>query len=205
MSAAAVTEAIFFFGAMSPYSWLAAERIGTLIPGARWEAVFAGAVFRAAGRSSWGLGEHRAAGLADCEQRAQARGLGPIRWPEPWPTNDVLIARAITFVAGQPDGHADGQAGAREFALTAMRAAFHDGVDLGAPAAVPEVARRAGWGVDAVARGATTPAVKQALRATTDRAVALGVVGVPTVVVGARRFWGDDQLEAAAGAVSRGE
>jgi 2-hydroxychromene-2-carboxylate isomerase len=198
-------EPVFFFGAMSPYSWFAAERIGTLIPGARWQAVFAGAVFRAAGRSSWGLGEHRAAGLADCEQRARAHGLGPIRWPEPWPPNDVLIARAIAFVAGQPDGHPDGPARAREFALTAMRAVFRDGLDLGAPEAVAEVARRAGWDADDVARGVTTPEVKEALRGTTDRAVALGVLGVPTVVVGERRFWGDDQLEAAAGAVSRGE
>jgi 2-hydroxychromene-2-carboxylate isomerase len=204
VSATTVAEPVFFFGAMSPYSWFAAERIGTLIPDARWQAVFAGAVFRAAGRSSWGLGEHRAAGLADCEQRAQARRLGPIRWPEPWPTNDVLIARAITFVAGQPDGDVDGQAGAREFALTAMRAAFRDGVDLGAPEAVAEVARRAGWDADDVTRAVTTPAVKEALRATTDRAVAQGVVGVPTVLVGARRFWGDDQLAAAAGAAGRG-
>jgi 2-hydroxychromene-2-carboxylate isomerase len=198
-----MSEPVFFFGAMSPYSWFAAERIGTLIPGARWEAVFAGALFRAAGRSSWGLGERRAAGLADCEQRARAHGLGPIRWPEPWPTNDVLIARAITFAAVQPESQADGQARAREFALTAMRAAFRDGLDLGAPETVAQVARRAGWDADDVARGVTTPAVKQALRAMTDRAVAQGVHGVPTVVVGERRFWGDDQLDAAAGAAGR--
>ncbi len=125
-----MAEPVFFFGAMSPYSWFAAERIGALIPCVRWEAVFAGAVFRAAGRSSWGLGEQRAAGLADCEQRARAHGLGRICWPDPWPTNDVLIARAITFLAAQPDGDAGGQARAREFALTAMRAAFRDGLDL---------------------------------------------------------------------------
>ena len=190
-----MTEPLFFFGAMSPYSWFAAERIGALIPAARWEPVFAGALFRAAGRSSWGLGEHRAAGLADCEARARVHGLGPIRWPEPWPTNDVLIARAITFAAGH------GQL--REFALAAMRAVFRDGLDLGRPEAVAAVARQAGLeqaglDADAVAHGVTSATVKDALRATTDRAVALGVVGVPTVVVDERLFWGDEQLEAAA-------
>jgi 2-hydroxychromene-2-carboxylate isomerase len=69
------------------------------------------------------LSEDREAKLADCEARARARGLGAIHWPDPWPTNDVLIARAMIFA---------GQRGAlRRFALTAMRMAFREGVDLG--------------------------------------------------------------------------
>ena len=40
---------LFHFGAMSPYSWFAAERIGALIPDARWRPVFAGGLFRASG------------------------------------------------------------------------------------------------------------------------------------------------------------
>src|SRR5215208_415681 len=79
----------FYFGAMSPYSWFAAERIGALLPSATWVPVFAGAVFKAHGRTSWGLTDQRAPKLADCEARARERGLGPIRWPDPWPTNDV--------------------------------------------------------------------------------------------------------------------
>ena len=55
---------------MSPYSWFAAERIGTLLPHADWRPVFAGGLFKAGGRESWGLTEQRAAGLADCEARA---------------------------------------------------------------------------------------------------------------------------------------
>jgi 2-hydroxychromene-2-carboxylate isomerase len=69
----------FFFGAMSPYSWFAAEPIDGLIPEARWIPVFAGALFRANGRGTWGLTERREAGLADCEARAAAHGLGPKR------------------------------------------------------------------------------------------------------------------------------
>src|SRR5271165_4577608 len=88
---------LFFFGAMSPYSWFAAERIDRVLSDARWRGVFAGAIFKASGRVSWGLTEHRRAGIADCEARARAHGLGPICWPEPWPTSDLLIARAMTF------------------------------------------------------------------------------------------------------------
>ena len=41
-------------------------------------------------------------------------------------------------------------------------------------------------------------AIKDELRANTDRALADGVFGVPTVVAGGEVFWGDDRLEAAA-------
>jgi 2-hydroxychromene-2-carboxylate isomerase len=37
---------------MSPYSWFAAERIGSLLPDAEWRPVFAGGVFKACGRVS---------------------------------------------------------------------------------------------------------------------------------------------------------
>ncbi|MBA3807273.1 MAG: disulfide bond formation protein DsbA, partial [Solirubrobacterales bacterium] len=56
---------VFYFGAMSPYSWLAAERIEQLLPEAHWRGVLAGVIFAAHGRTSWGLTEARAAGLAD--------------------------------------------------------------------------------------------------------------------------------------------
>src|SRR5262249_18186435 len=59
----------------------------------------AGAIFKANGRVSWGLTERRGERIADCEQRAASYGLGPIHWPQPWPTSDLLIARALIFAA----------------------------------------------------------------------------------------------------------
>ena len=180
----------FFFGAMSPYSWFAAERIGGLVPAAEWRPVFAGGLFKAAGRRSWGLDERREAGIDDCEARARGHGLGPIRWPEPWPTNDLLVARAM-LVARE-------HGALRDFALTAMRLAFAEGQDLGEPAAVAEAARRSGLDAGELARRADDPKVKERLRVQTDAARSLGVFGVPTVAVGEELFWGDDRLEVAA-------
>lgn len=40
---------LFCFGAMSPYSWFAAERTDALLPEAEWRPVFAGGVFKACG------------------------------------------------------------------------------------------------------------------------------------------------------------
>jgi 2-hydroxychromene-2-carboxylate isomerase len=196
----------FLFGAMSPYSWFSAERIEQLLPDARWRGVFAGAIFKAGGRVSWGLTEEREAGMADCEARARAHGLGPIRWPEPWPTNDLLIARAMTFAerTGPParrgalaDGATAhvGHDGARALGLAAMRLAFLEGADLGKEGVVLEAGRRAGFDVDQLREALSDADIKDALRAATDDALALGVFGVPTIIIGEELFWGDDRLE----------
>jgi 2-hydroxychromene-2-carboxylate isomerase len=86
----------------------------------------------------------------------------------------------------------------RRFALAAMRLAFLEGADLGEPAAVAEAARRVALDPEEVAQGAPRPEVKERLRTETDAAHALGVIGVPSVVVGDEVFWGDDRLEQAA-------
>jgi 2-hydroxychromene-2-carboxylate isomerase len=185
-----VSSTLFHFGAMSPYSWFAAERIGALIPDARWRPVFAGGLFRANGRSTWGLSHRREAGIADCEARAQLHGLGPMRWPDGWPSSDVLVARALVV--------ADHQGLLEPFALAAMRAEFRDGERLDDPGVLKRAAREAGLEGVGLIEAASTPAIKDSLRARTDEAVALGVFGVPTVVVGNRVFWGDDRLDDAA-------
>jgi len=182
----------FYFGAMSPYSWFTAERIGEVLPEASWHGVLLQAVFKAAGRTSWGLTEDRERGLADCEERARAHGLGPIEWPDPWPTSDLLIARAMTY--------ADMRERLPEFALQAMRMAFREGAVLSEPAVVREAAARSGLDADALEAAVHEQPVKDALRAHTEEAIELGVFGAPTVIVGGELFWGDDRLRDAAAA-----
>jgi 2-hydroxychromene-2-carboxylate isomerase len=182
--------ATFYFGAMSPYSWFSAERIDQLIPEADWQPLFLGGIFKANGRKSWGLDEHRAAGMADCEARAGQYGLGPIRWPEQWPTNDLTVARAMLVAQGRDL--------LQPFALAAMRMAFREGADLQQSEVVLEAARRSGIDSEELQAELADPHVKAALRAADEQALARGVFGVPTVIVGEELFWGDDRLEQAA-------
>jgi 2-hydroxychromene-2-carboxylate isomerase len=189
-----VAAPLFFFGAMSPYSWFAAERIGTQLAQAQWIPVFAGALFRANGRGSWGLTDRREAGIADCEARAASHGLGPIVWPDPWPTNDVVVARAMAF--------ADRQGHLEQFAIAAMRLAFLEGGDLGELSVVQEAGGRAGIEPGPIAAAVQDQEIKDAVRANHDRAMSLGVFGVPTVVVDDATFWGDDRLDQAVAAAS---
>jgi 2-hydroxychromene-2-carboxylate isomerase len=197
----------FFFGVMSPYSWFAAERIGRLLPQARWRGVLAGVVFKERGRTSWGLTERRADGILDCEARAREHGLGPIVWPEPWPTSDLRAGRAMAFceLRDRREAAASG-AGApansllKTFALAAMRMAFLEGADLEQLDAVLEAGRRSGIDEDELRVALAAQQVKDELRAITGEALGAGVFGVPTVLVGEELFWGDDRLRDAAGA-----
>lgn len=186
----------FFVDVGSPYAWLAAERVERGLLGSEvvWEPVLLGAIFGARGSGSWSLTDARAEGIAEVERRASAYGLGPVRWPEPWPGNTLLAMRAAVA--------ADEAGAGRAFLLAALRLGFRDGRDLSDPAAVADAASAAGIAGEALLAAAETSEVKAALRERTDAAIALGVRGVPSVVVGDQAFWGDDRLEAAAAALA---
>lgn len=175
----------------SPYAWLAAERVERVL-GVEplWEPVLAGALFAARGWGSWSLTDERAPGMAEVERRAAAYGLPPVRWPEPWPGNMLLAMRCAVA--------ADARGAGRAFLLAALRAGFVHERDLSDPAAVADAASTAGIEGSELLAAASTPAVKAALRERTEAAIALGVRGVPTVLVGEQAFWGDDRLQDAA-------
>ena len=152
--------------------------------------MLAGVIFAAHGRTSWGLTDQREAGLADCEARAGERGLGPIRWPPGWPSSDLIVTRAML--------HAEDEGALAPFALAAMRLGFLEGRSVSELETVLEAAARTGLDPHALEHAIAQPPLKEALRRRNDEALAQGVFGVPTVVVGGELFWGDDRLEDAA-------
>lgn len=188
------TPASFYLDVGSPFAYLAAERLDTLFPtdSIAWQPVSLGAIFKATGRSSWSLGdpERRRSGMAEVERRAAERGLPPVRWPDPWPSNYLMAMRAATYATQLGRG--------RDFLVQALRDGFQRGHDLSLPVHVLESAERIGLDPLEVERATADADVKLALRQTTDAALALGVFGVPTVAVGGDLFWGDDRLEDAA-------
>lgn len=186
-------EATFYFDLGSPYAYLAAERIGEILPEpVAWQPISLGGLFKLTGRSSWSLGDpdRRRAGIAEVEQRARRYGLGPVQWPEPWPGDYLFAMRAATFAFQAGRG--------REFTLAVFRHAFRDGRDLSEPGNVLRAADRVGLDAQAVERATGDPQIKLALRSATDAAHGLGVVGVPTVAVDGELLWGDDRLADAA-------
>ena len=187
----------FYFDLGSVYAYLAAERISRLFADAglgqpEWRPILLGGLFQRFGRESWMLGPGREEGMRECERRAAAYGLQPIRWPDPCPGNTLYAMRVATY--------AKGIGRTVSFALAAFRQAFAGGRDLTEPDNVAIAAAACELHPNAIAKGASSAAVKQRLRNETDRAADLGVRGVPSVVVGGEVFWGDDRLELAVSA-----
>ena len=189
-------EATFYYDVGSPYAYLAATRIDRVLPvPVRWQPVLLGGLFKLTGRSSWALGdfERRRRGMAEIERRAARYGLPPLRWPDPWPSDYLAAMRVAT--------HAHREGLGREFALTAMRAAFARGEDLADPDVALDAAAEAGLDRDRAQAALSDQDVKDELRAATGAAHERGAFGVPTVDAGGELFWGDDRLEDAAAAL----
>jgi 2-hydroxychromene-2-carboxylate isomerase len=192
-------QTTFYFDLGSPYAYLTAERISGLFAEAglaqpEWQPILLGALFKRLGRDSWGNGPERDEGIAEVERRAAAYGLPPLSWPAPWPGNMLTAMRAATFAK---------QTGRTvSFALAAFRQAFGAGRDLSDPDNVLIAAAACEIHPRALLKAVETEVVKGALREATDRAAELGVIGVPSLVVGGEVFWGDDRVEEAVTAAS---
>jgi 2-hydroxychromene-2-carboxylate isomerase len=186
-------EVTFYFDIGSPYAYLAAERMHTLLPEpVVWQPVLLGGLFKLTGRSSWALGDYRRrqAGMAEIERRTRNYALPPMRWPDPWPTDYVTAMRAVTYAFTIDRG--------RELAMRMFHNAFQTGRELSRHTKVLEAATQVGIGDPELERAVQDPAIKQRLREATDVAHALGVFGVPTFSIDGELFWGDDRLEDAA-------
>jgi 2-hydroxychromene-2-carboxylate isomerase len=191
---AATDRPVFYYDLGSPYAWLAAERIGRVLPTVPvWRPILLGGIWKQTGGRSWATTEKRAEGMAEVERRAADYGLMRVRWPESWPTSTLMAMRAATF--------AEQIGRAVAFSLAAFRQAFAGGKDLSNVDNVLIAAAACELHPNAVLKGVETQAVKDRLRAATQDAYERGVRGVPTVAVGDELFWGDDRLEDAAAAV----
>jgi len=190
-------QTTFYYDLSSPYAYLAAERIDDVLPvRAVWEPIAFGALIRAIGKVPWSLKPGtRDAGMREIEERAAARGLPPVRWPEGWPDRSysLLPLRAVLVARGS-DRH-------RELTLALYRVAFVEGRALNDADAVAAAVEAVGLDSSEVLAGGEDPAIKVQLREATDRAQERGVTGVPTVSVNGRLFWGDDRLDEAAQAL----
>jgi 2-hydroxychromene-2-carboxylate isomerase len=108
----------------------------------------------------------------------------PMRLPPAHPFNPLAALRLI--IAAGSDLRA---------AETVLTAAFRDGRDLGDPKVIEALAHE--LGVTDPQVQLADPAVKARLRANTDWAIARGIFGVPTFVIGEEFFWGHDAIDMA--------
>ncbi|HMG25055.1 MAG TPA: 2-hydroxychromene-2-carboxylate isomerase [Kofleriaceae bacterium] len=179
----------------SPYTYLAAVRIEALADAAGvelgWQPFLLGPIFAAAGwpTSPFEIypdkGRHM---WRDVAREAAALGVA-LQRPSQFPRNSVAAARVARLGVERGWGPA--------FIRAALAANFAGDRDIAAPEVIDDLL--AGLGLDgpALRAEADGPAHRPALRAATERAVALHIFGAPSFVVGDELFWGNDRLERA--------
>lgn len=123
----------------------------------------------------------------DIERRAQRYGLA-LRLPAPYPLAELTFANQVALV-----GCAEGWG--EDYIREAYRLWFVEGLEPGKEPALSQAISAAGQDPARVLEDARRPETAARLEAETDHAMALGVFGAPSFVVGAEVFWGDDRME----------
>ena len=187
--------AVFYYDFNSPYAYLAAERIGDLIPDAEWRPIAFAILLSKLDRLDRALEQLDTAPIAaEIDKRAGDRKLPPFAPPDAWPVESwSLVPLRAALVA-------DERGLLREFSRAAYRISFVESRSLAELDNVLAAAREAGLEQDEVRDGIARPEIKQRLKGNTEEALARGVTGIPTVAIGDELFWGDDQLDEAAAA-----
>lgn len=109
--------------------------------------------------------------------------------PRRFPQNGILGARVVARFAEEPWVSA--------FIKTLFSANFERDQDIAEHQTVAHCLESVGVDAASVIEDATTTESKLALRGQTDRAIALGIFGAPTMRIGEELFWGNDRLEQA--------
>lgn len=178
----------FYFDVVSPYAYLAFERLPQALAGLSYSVEYRPVLF-AGMLAHWGqkgpaeIEPKRTWTYRQVQWLAQRHGI-ELQLPARHPFNPLALLRlalASAPEAGTPN---------RWVCEQLLHHVWRGGAAADDPARLAALTARL-----APARDPGSAAVKQALRDATAAAVARGVFGVPTIEVDGRFFWGLDALE----------
>jgi len=187
----------FWFDPISPFAYLAFERLPQALEGLSIEVryrplLFAGLLKHWGQKGPAEIEPKRAWTFRHVHWLAHQHGLA-IDTPAQHPFNPLALLRLLWACAS------DGGTPNRRVCEAVLHHVWQGGGDANDPARLVALTQ-----VLSPRRDPTGEAVKQALKDSTAEALARGVFGVPTVEVGGRLFWGLDALPMLAGCL-RGE
>jgi 2-hydroxychromene-2-carboxylate isomerase len=182
-----MTPITFWFDVVSPYAWLAFDRLPQALEGCSHvvdyrPVLFAGLLKHWGQKGPAEVAPKRAWTYRQVAWLAHQQGC-MLELPRPHPFNPLALQRLA--VAASPDGRPN----RRVVELLFRHVWCRGGVDPNDPAALAALAAEV-----APVRDPAGEDVKAELRTATDEAAAAGIFGVPTMVAGGRAFWGQDGL-----------
>jgi 2-hydroxychromene-2-carboxylate isomerase len=184
----------FYFDFSSPYGYLASEKIEALAAKhgrtVAWHPILLGVVFKETGAMPLTQvplkGDYA---RRDMARSAAFHSVRDFRMPSRFPIPSQAPARIVLWLR------------ARDPALAAKvlhalyRAFFVSDVDISNPEQAVAVAASCSVDAQAARAAIDDPAIKDALRAENDQAIAKGVFGSPFILVDGEPFWGLDHLD----------
>jgi 2-hydroxychromene-2-carboxylate isomerase len=178
----------FWFDVISPYAYLAFERLPEALDGlpvttSYRPVLFAGLLGQWGQKGPAEIEPKRAWTFRHVAWMAHRHGV-KLHMPAQHPFNPLALLRLAT--AGASAGGTPGRSVCEEV----FRHVWQGGGDANESTRLAELARRV-----APQRDPQSPEVKRSLRDATDMAIAKGVFGVPTFEVDGRLFWGVDSFD----------
>jgi 2-hydroxychromene-2-carboxylate isomerase len=186
----------FWYEFASTYSYPAAMRVEKVAAakdvGVRWRAFLLGPIFGAQGWNDSPFNIYEAKGRnmwRDLERICAADGIPLKQPPFRFPQNGLKAARLA--LAGEKDGWTPA------FTRGVYTANFAGQKDIADDATLAEILSAIGVDATKAVAAANTAENKQHLKAQTEEAIARGIYGAPSFLVGEELFWGNDRLEQA--------
>ena len=186
----------FWFEFASTYSYPAAMRVERVAAARNvavaWRAFLLAPIFGAQGWRDSPFNVYPVKGAymwRDLARICEKEGL-PLRRPSRFPRNGLTAARIVTAAGAEP-----AQSWVPAFVRGVYQANFAEDREISEPDVLADVLTRVGADPAVWLARAQEPAVKDALRAATEAAQAVGIFGAPSFVSGGELFWGNDRLE----------
>ncbi len=185
----------FWYEFASPYSYMAAERIGRMAAeagvGVEWRPFIIGPILKLrpgqASATQDAPPAQKAYRRRDVERQCAAEGIA-LNWPSVYPRNGLLAARVA--LAADPSWR-------EAFSRAVYRANFVDDREISDEVVIRAILQAIGQDADAALAAALSPANKAWLIERVEQAIARGIFGAPSFTIGKELFWGNDRLEQA--------
>ncbi len=185
----------FWYEFASTYSYPAAMRVERAAAEAgvalAWRPFLLGPIFGAQGWNDSPFNIYPAKGKYMWRDMARICAAQDLVLKEPvrFPQNGLKAARLALIGQDEPWGP--------EFTRRVYLANFAEQKDISDESVLAAILAALGLDAAALAARASEPANKERLKTQTAEAIAKGVFGAPSFIVGEELFWGNDRLEAA--------